>query len=907
MVFRMSYPGIIQEDSTLESKELRMSERSTSEISIAGGRSGRHRKARVTGDRALWHIVLAAIASGTIIAVYVLLVSRINSTHPSRMPVRYAAELAAKELKQITLSHSSFGEVGMLDSLSTQDSGSHSDPRMIRSVNSIKASILSAAIFARRLRQEIMIRQIDRDVESLEQLEQDLLEEIFRAVESPESRDANTSPDLNVVSMEGRREGNRDRGSIYKHVYSFIQQNTPSSKKLVSVNVELGRYEGEDVKLAAPMASPSLTGSSYAEGGRFKADLPLFVTDKHFMSFYPTASETRIVTPDKFIAAAKGVTPSAVLVEATFDVKDAEGNSKREKKLSCITLGNETLAPARSCMVLRFPHGLPSRFSSVRKLLEPGHWIANGEWEQASGGPVPGAGQLKPTIEPVLPAMMPGEALSLCLYHWIRQMHPAPDPEALVSLLDATLHMDHQEETSTPQSTLLRINSCLARDTGARERALIKGTGPRSKGQEALAACFRGNSEETEFPQESVPLYVDGDGNLNLASRSTMDEKLIREFFDSVYDTNIAALESLAISSRVLRKARADVRAITHKIMLREQEEGPLRARLNRLEAEEGKITKSNDRSTLQSLTTRPPSESDRIRSKLNTAQTESELDRQRRQELNEIIELATRAKNNAHSAAMRTFEITSGSLVTLKGGLHKFDAPHNAYLLGRRLVFFPIPEPLQEEEIIIAAKRRIESESPSEDESRWFNRRMKLAVEWQQAFPNSSTRSSRPELPKINGKPLSAVVSEVEFVKQARPLTVTFEAHELLSSTSVVAHRASDYPFSGLPTPAGQNFYYCKTALTTGANPLVDWSVAIRDAVCHQIEGSAGRPLMPEDTQWGRKMNPQLEQSSGMAIEFQLRRPLPRIESGFAGAYITDPIYGRKIPQLPPVPPTLM
>jgi len=112
-----------------------------------------------------------------------------------------------------------------------------------------------------------------------------------------------------------------------------------------------------------------------------------------------------------------------------------------------------------------------------------------------------------------------------------------------------------------------------------------------------------------------------------------------------------------------------------------------------------------------------------------------------------------------------------------------------------------------------------------------------------------------------------------------------------------------SDYPFAGLALPQGHAFFYSRAATTTGDNRDVEWSAVIRDAVFQR-----DRQLLHSlDAHWGNRTTPPIDESPGLALEFQLRRPLPRLEDMPDGANITDPAYHRQVPQIPPMPGEMM
>jgi hypothetical protein len=110
------------------------------------------------------------------------------------------------------------------------------------------------------------------------------------------------------------------------------------------------------------------------------------------------------------------------------------------------------------------------------------------------------------------------------------------------------------------------------------------------------------------------------------------------------------------------------------------------------------------------------------------------------------------------------------------------------------------------------------------------------------------------------------------------------------------------DYAFGNIRIPAGQMMYYCANAVKTGGAPRVSWSVAIRDLISSRSEGTMGEPVSVPDGDW-RPATSRSGEIPGLAGEFQLRTPLPLTDLGQSGSYLTNPLTGQQIPQIPPLP----
>ncbi|MBX9695205.1 MAG: hypothetical protein K2Z81_22655, partial [Cyanobacteria bacterium] len=200
---------------------------SGSSVRLPAKRSDREKKDK-RSDYSIWHVVAGATFTGLFMASYILVLDRMNQSHSSRVPVKDAALISARELRQIAVHHPSFGLVGLVDAQTDgelEDSETQEHHQItIRSLNSIKAAILSSLVVARKLNDLMMEEHIRLDLESLGALESQILKRLQQAI-------------------TGGSSGTTSEGSVYKAVMKAIEsESTGSSMTLKAVKIQLGLY-----------------------------------------------------------------------------------------------------------------------------------------------------------------------------------------------------------------------------------------------------------------------------------------------------------------------------------------------------------------------------------------------------------------------------------------------------------------------------------------------------------------------------------------------------------------------------------------------------------------------------------------------------------------------------------------
>jgi len=815
------------------------------------------------------------MTTGLVIAVYILVMGRLNVDRRIEDPVKTQAVLIANHIISLTEPHEGFGHVSLCDSSSDRQLDFDNQGHKITSLNAAKATLHSAAAIAKGLGSKFQEEHVLADLSSLEQLQQRLVEKVFQEVAPPPGGQADPALSNN----------------LYTRVLKTLKDKDPTDLKTVAMTVRLGKYN--DNKLMTTIAHPaSEANQPYVENGLFKPDFPVPVAGERVVRFMPYAGQVSVVEAGPFIEAAPGALPNAVLVEVQYEPRGKSQTAVHIVRRVCVLLGGSAPKPMPSCFLFRFPQGLAETFAKPAALLSESIWTKTGQWQQASGGRVPGSGTLKLTIDPVLPAMRPGDALALSIYHWIRHLRPAPDPQAVLTALNQNFPLLEPKSTNNGDENTAPVNSCLVADTGAREHSFAKNTEAKSESQKAIEQCFEYPGRLEEYPQSAMPLYVDRTGNLNLAGRSGFDTDLVGEYLNAVYATNLSALESTNTAKLVRKQSALENRELELKMSIKRQElAGLSKARATILVQQHGIKSGAADQELTKQLRD--------TEARIETLKASLIGIENRKAQLRIVNELTRVAMLNADRATARTYELCSTTFTMLRNGLHSFDLPNHGFLIGRKMVFLPLSEPVKESQFFEAAGWAMTNQYFDHSKiSPWFQKQLPILISVRDIIGSSGLT--------INQKPLTEILSEVELTNSMPPLTVLIDSRELQYADRAKLHSSSEYPFQGTPVSEDQGFYYAKSATTTGAGKDVVWSVVARDLVFH--EHGKGRIIAgPTNTGWEKRMIPPIDGPCGLAAEFQIRRPLPRLEGMPAGAYITDPNKRLMTPQIPPVPVELM
>lgn len=786
-----------------------------------------------SSDYPLWQLITASFISGLVIVSYVLLIHTLEKGKPSENPLEEAAKLAAGALTEVHLQHSGFGFIGLCDSLEDENAYDHAT-RRIRSINSVKATLRACAILAGDLGQTPLLDLVEKDLVELEGLEAELISAIWKAVQA-----------------DGSRTG------IHYRVEELLRRKLSRQGRLEEVKIVLGRYgktSGGPTLVKAPERDKD---EAFVQSGFYRENIDIPTLREHHLQFHRLGSEIDVIEPRNFRNIAHQMEPSAVMIEATLESDAGSGAAKRFVLRACATIGAPKPPPVSTCLALHFPHGLPRQFASTRDFLDDSVWLGGGRWLTARDGSVPGNGELEKNRS--LGEMLPSQALAVGIYHWLRGISTPVDPDKALDFLATRFETDRLEK-----SRGIDVNSCLVKDTGARERALSRGFEAGSSGQKALKQLFEYQGTLTEYPASAFPIAVNTQGEARMAGRSRYDASLIADYQDALYNTNLAALETMATARTFIRRADVEISLISR-----------------RADSERKRLA-SIERHHLAGET------AEQARKRLTTMIA---IDTTRKELLGKARSRARTAGQNAFRAASRSYELAASTFTLCRNGLHRIVSPYPAFLLGRDQVFIPIYQPLAEDQLFAETPRRT---------SPWLENGLSISKPIRQAF-------ARPGTVRTGSGPLDMVMAEHNGNDLIKPATIILDALDFESGVAPSTHIAAVYPFANQPVPEGQGFFYDKRALATGEDPKVIWSVVMRDCLARQDGSQPGRTLVGSDWHWCEKFSPPIGTCPELAVEFQLRRPLPEPGGLPFDTFVRDPVYKRQAPLIPPLPAQMM
>jgi len=838
-------------------------------------------------------LTLLTIAGGLLIVLYVAMVNLLTAQRKQSDAVENAAVLAARELSQITVQHASFGEVGLCDL-----------PRSrARSIDGVYETLRIDADIADDLKQKLMQSLVDKDLETAKKLEQELAQKLALAVKPDTAQVADSK------AAPGSEENEDQDNSVYRHVYRLISSDREAqSSSSVELSMQLG-----------------------------KAKSPIISRD----------CDIRLIDPAEFVAVDDKHAPYLVLIKTTYEKRSKNKGTAKVVKQACALIAAPTIAAPPAAFMINFPQGIPPQFRSAADILKYKNWTNKGDWQQAVGSEVPGKGSLAPPLETSMATMSPSDAMAVALYHWLKSAGTTVDPDRAVALINsqwqlstlAKVNAERKEDVLdiTTEQGLGSINSCLARDTGAREYSIMNQTGPESVGQTALCRAFSvvdqsGQSlNQSAFPQSALPLVVDQNGNCNLSGRIGFDHDLVQDFLRCVHDTNIAAIASTAMAKQFTTQTGTALSQSQQKVFIEQQELASVSSRLARLldDAKKQQPALPTTKQQPAALSTPSSNEPDATPSedpqriislsneRIDALKSSIKSDELEQRRYLEILKLANHATTNANRAATATFELCTHAF-KLCQGIRRLDSPPHSFLIGNKYIFIANTVPLQESDFLKATASIGSTAQPGttsdgtspqsyDNATPWFGTNLATIVSAETAFGGTIDKVT------VGGKPLSQVLKE-PLVNSPFPFgIVILDSRTLGKSASgqPASQGYSEYPFANVAIPPGESLYYCENAIKTGNQPEVAWSVLLRDLVASYSPGTAtgapayGSPISSPEHDWCsvHEGGP----CPGLACELQIRCPLPILNDLTEDSYLKNPSTNGQIPQIPPVPPDML
>jgi hypothetical protein len=790
------------------------------------------------------YAALLILLSGVVTSIYVLMVKQLTTSDTSQDSVEQAATYVAHELSKIGLSHERLGNVGILDT--AYDAKNKSG--RLSGISAIYASLRAESLVAQRLHLPYLQELIQTDFEDTRRLESELGRVYWEAVE----------PNFHVSDAGG------ESHSIYQSAYHLAGQGALRDESIVDVKLELGTLKGGRFTSSQAAAQPDITANEvFVKGGQYAAgvDIPLAGSQSSFTMYPLSDNATELVSPSLFISAAKGNVPSAVLLEASY--KSVDPKTKTEvlrKRRACVLIGGPRYQYPAAVFLLSFPQGTPPMFSSLADIINYKGWRQRGGWQQAEGGPVPGAGHLVPPQDIDYGSDSCFEAVQVVLYHWLRAAGPGVDPEKVETLL---------KQRWPTVAVGDNINSALCKDTGLRTYALKNLTNADGAGQDALANAFAADPVSTKFPQSALPLQIDSDGNCNLPSRQGFDSQLVRDYMRALHDTNVSAIESRALARAIIARLDKANQELDEDIRIAAEE---LASVSNRVE----------------SLTTEGGSPQDKQASLLKRSRNELserlEKLKRNRAEYQTIRHRAEIVLNNADRAAASTYDLCANAQRFGHDGLFYVEAPVHGFLINKSLVFIPEDMAASEADIykssILPTTRRHQS---------WCN-------------ASFSTLAKAPDGLIVEGRTLAELKAETAKKASARPVFAVLDTAQLKADNPQL-RLLERSPFGAVGVPRGQLAYYAADTLVTGKDINVGWSLLLRDLVAFQGSEGLGEPVASTEPRWCQGQEIGMTTCPGLAVELQVRAPTPLMSDLPTVADLVNPISGASAVQIPPMP----
>jgi hypothetical protein len=824
-------------------------------------------------------LVLGTVVGSVIIAVYVLAVNVLSPARKEVNVIEEGALKAAQRLTLITVEHANFGRVGLCDLERlpvSMDSMSSANQVRVVGIHSLFDTLHIDENIAKSLNHPVMLKLAKQDIALAHRVETDLVRRLRQAVE-PDT--VETTPSQNYMENSGAAE---QENTIYRDLHRMISNENSNSSSILEMRIKLGTIKH-----------------------------PVLITQQNI----------RLVDPDEFEPTDEsGSAPNLVLVEASYESKSKDGTSGTIIKRACAVIAAEAPTRKPSAFVITFPDGVPPQFRCARDILDCGKWPAKGGWQQAVGSEVPGRGSLAPPLEPVLPEMTPSDAMAVALYHWLRDLGPGIDAKRLQDLLSSKWTVDKTRNEKSniffqaqDQDWQFPVNSCLARDTGAREYAVMNQTGPGGIGQIALGhalgvySALGPQSKQNIFPQSALPLLVDADGKLNISGRDGFDQALVKDFLDKVYATNIAAIESLSCAQLLTQQSSSLISQIEQRVFIEKQELASLANRLGHQSKPPPKVDSN--------INEQPAHIAQLTNERIEALKKAIANDEEQRNVYAKIQHLCSIVRNNATRTATATFDLCTHSFKLCREGLYRIDRPESAFLVGKNYVFIPHTSPMTESDFYQAARRKemAQASQPnnaqpqvSPAEAAWLSQKLDTVLPLDSAFTGNQKNVI------VEGRPLKDILEQKPTVKPAPALMITLDSSELASSVNPpTVHAYRKYPFFNIPVPSGQLFYYCQTASQNGNEPKVSWSMLIRDLVAtkHTTAGevATGEPISSSERGWCQQGEPAASECPDLACELQIRSPLPVLDTLTGDSYLANPTANMRAAQIPPVPPDML
>ena len=874
-------------------------------------------KVGIGKSQSLFTLVLVSTLASTFIAAYVLIVGLCTIHRLEVDTIGDAAVQAAREISDIEIEDPATGVINLCD-WRDRISMYRAEKSSARSIFALRKTFEKLEELGRLAKIELFVKMAEKDKKKVEILESKLADAIQLAVNQQQStRDGQ-------IAAQGQ-------GRVFEHIKSLLMSNrSPQEGSLNHLQIKLG----------------------YVDANEFNTQgLPVtLVSSKSFAE----------VAPHK--------APNLVLVTAEFRTKQKDSSAATTvvTKSACAFIKPQQDNSYRCLFALTFPQGMPPDAHSLLSLIKTINWKSKGNWRQVIGNEVPGDGSLAPPLEPSLPEMNPADALCVALYDWLKYVGPEFQPETVLSYFKQNWPTGAQINSSNLDSkpssfgiTDDQVNSCIAKDSGARDYAFLYQSNPNGIGQIALGKAFQISQlnelpqANHNFPANAFPLFIDNTGNCNIVGTRNFDKVLLHNFFRDLKATNLAAMESYSAAKSLHEQSINSLYQLSQRQMIEQQELASLKRRLVRI-----------SRAVFVSLDTSSDIKATKESGDEKKRALEKDLIEKRMVELKEAIDEDEKEQlynvnlqhstiivaQNANRVQTSTYELCANLSKFCRDGL--FAITPGGYLIGQNTVFIPLTKPILEADLLenldSERNKKVQSKEnpllpqimpqimqgstnsvvppydPSvEDLQKSDESSKKLIMCWLkpslQVFLSTENAISKLENVRVGNQSLQNKIKNGSVLAKVNSCMLLFDSLNLNGDdTNKIAQPrlTGSYPFGNICVPVNQLIYYCGKAMLSGHSPSVNWSVLARDFVACQgnvVKNNStteyvGAPVAANNSQWARSWTGALNnENPPIAGEFQIRTPLPDFADEFEETYLTKPLNDSQTAEIPPVPPDML
>jgi hypothetical protein len=813
--------------------------------------------ARLSRRRAeFWQICWLISLSSLLISLYSIFLSQRLAPAASQNDLDQAALLIAQKLSSLSVTHPRFGNIGLIDIREGR--------KTQISFNRLQATLRLDGILARQLGLDYMYELVGRDARQVGMLSRELIK---------------LEHELSIPATE----------SAYTDIEPFTETvrkllaRTGAGGRLKSVKVVLGGVR-KTAHIGSRAPLPHSSGerdSFFADGDSYATHIPVPIWQNLTYQFYECSDAPRLLSPKEFEALkSDDELASAVLVEANFEVAERGKVHKNRTIQSCALVGSSVAQTPSLLFMLSFPQGYFSRFASIKDIFSAQNYnTADGDWLQAFGGDIPEDGHFVSTK--ALDAVKPHMAAMSAFYHYLLCAGPELLPDKLKEALSQPISsLTAKSSAENSETASYQFNSGLFKDTGAARFALSKQSFRDGAGQRALESAFSAKSFQDLMPPYTFPLSVDEQGEVHLPQTKGFDRQLVKDFFDALYQTNIAGIESMQIADTIVKRMQASILQSERVIASYKEELRSLKNSIENMARSAGK-----DEQKLQQL-----------QAQADSLTVSIQVEDYRKKGFEGLKKKAQLVAQNGRKAARSTYEIGSHMFSFSSRGIKRITAPFKGFLLGERSVaFIPWNNPVDEDDIYAPNDTEL-AEFDASNSKMWMSKNFKV------------TEIPDPNM-YVEGKPIVDYWQNPGKGTCNRPLYVMLSSSQLTdpkASNAVFASHETAFDFVRGVIGKSQLCYYAPAAVDAGSAHKLSWSVMLRDLVFCMVDG-AGKPLESSHPRWCMESGLNDEPCPQLAVEYQIRTPIPSPEGVSSGLYLQDPDGGPQVPLYPPLPAELM